>query len=477
MTAPMGGTRFRLFPAYAAGYAEPETIEVSPRPGEIGAGPSDPWMYAVHPLRKDDPYDPPSSAPPFRGPAYPPALPGPHGHFDHIPADAPEFLAAHLYGTVRHTLDIWEFYLGRKVVWWHAPRIPRLELIPFVQWQNAHSGPGFIEMGEKPSHSGREQPFCLNFDVIAHETGHAILFSMIGVPEEGDASEPFLAFHESFSDLIALIGVMEIPSVSRRLLTQTGGNLYVLNIVNRIGAISDTEQVRLASNTRTMADVVGLHMAPDASWNDPTGQQRNQHAIAEPLTGAVFDALVELYQDGLAERGLIAPEADARGWTRNDVERSMDAVHACSAAAFARFAQGFHAALDDARHVVARCMSHVILTVRPETLSFPIVAARFLEAAAALGQARHLPALLDHFLWRGIDPRPVLGIAVVPGAGSPRLSRGRLLPWNQSPWGERRGRLYVAEVPHQGPDRTCCDPRAYIAARRLMSHAHRAAPA
>ena len=182
-TAPIGGTRFRLFPAYAAGYAEPEMVEVSLPPGTIGPGPSDPWMYAVHPLRKDDPYDPPSSMPPFRGPTYPPALPGPQGHFDHIPVEAPEFLAAHLYGTVRHTLDIWEFYLGRKVVWWHAPRIPRLELIPFVHWQNAHSGPGFIEMGEKPSHSGREQPFCLNFDVIAHETGHAIMFSMIGVPE------------------------------------------------------------------------------------------------------------------------------------------------------------------------------------------------------------------------------------------------------------------------------------------------------
>jgi hypothetical protein len=465
-TAPMGGTRFRLFPAYAAGYAEPEIVEVSPRPGTIGSGPSDPWMYAVHPLHKDDPYDPPSSIPPYRGPTYPPALPGPQGHFDHIPVEAPEFLAAHLYGTVRHTLDIWEFYLGRKVVWWHAPRIPRLELIPFVNWQNAHSGPGFIEMGEKPSHSGREQPFCLNFDVIAHETGHAIMFSMIGVPAEGEVSEPFLAFHESFSDLIALIGVMEIASVTRRLLTQTGGNLYVLNIVNRIGAFSDSEQVRLASNTHTMADSVGLHMAPDGSWNDPTGQHRNQHAIAEPLTGAVFDCLVELYQDGLAARGLIMPELDARGWTRDDVARSMDAVHTGSAAAFTRFAQGFHAALDDGRHVVARCMAHVILTVRPETLSFPIVAARFLEAAAALGQTRHVPALLDHFLWRGIDPRPVLGIAVPPGRGSPR----------QSNRGEPRGRLYVAEVPHPGPDRACCDPRAFIAARRLMSHAHRTEP-
>jgi hypothetical protein len=466
MTASMGGTRFRLFPAYAAGYAEPETVELSLPPGAIGPGPSDPWMYAVHPLRKHEPYDPPSSMPPFRGPTHPPALPGPQGHFDHIPTDAPEFLAAHMYGTVRHTLDIWEFYLRRKVVWWHAPSIPRLELIPFVEWQNAHSGPGFIEMGEKPSHSGREQPFCLNFDVIAHETGHAIMFSMIGVPPEGDVSEPFLAFHESFSDLIALIGVMEIPSVTRRLLTQTEGNLYVLNIVNRIGAISDTEQVRLASNTQTMADVVGLHMAPDGSWNDPTGQNRNQHAIAEPLTGAIFDALVELYQDGLAERGLIPPEADARGWTRAEVERTMDAVHSTSAAAYARFAQDFHTALDDARHVVAHCMAHVILTVWPETLSYPIVAARFLEAAAAQGQTRHLPALLDHFLWRGIDPRPALRIAVAPGRGSPR----------QSASGKRRGRLFVAEVPNPGPDRACCDTFAFINAHRLMPHSHRARP-
>jgi hypothetical protein len=111
-------------------------------------------------------------------------------------------------------------------------------------------------------------------------------------------------------------------------------------------------------------------------------------------------------------------------------------------------------------------MAHVILTVRPETLNFPIVAARFLEAAAALGQTRHLPALLDHFLWRGIDPRPVLGIAVPPGRGSPRQFRG----------GEPRGRLYVAEVPNPGPDRACCDPWCFIAARQRMPHAHRTLP-
>ena len=143
----------------------------------------------------------------------------------------------------------------------------------------------------------------------------------------------------------------------------------------------------------------------------------------------------------------------------------------CSAAAFARFAQGFHAALDDARHVVARCMAHVILTVRPETLSFPIVAARFLEAAAALGQARHLPALLDHFLWRGIDPRPVLGIAVVPGAGSPRLSRGGLSRGGPSPWISRLGASGAAG---------CMWPRCRIRARSHLlrsARVHRGAAA
>jgi hypothetical protein len=456
------GTRFRLFPSYAAGYAEPEVVELSLSPGTIGPGPSDPWMYAIHPLQKDAPYDPPGYVPPFRGPTYPPALPGLDGHFDHIPVEAPEFLPTHLYGTIRHTLDIWEFYLRRKVVWWHAPRIPQLELIPYLEWQNAHSGPGFIEMGEKPNLAGRPQPFCLNYDVIAHETGHAILFSMIGVPEQDAVTEAFLAFHESFSDLIALIGEMEIRSVTRRLLAQTDGNLYVLNLVNRIGAYSDTQQVRLASNTRTMADVAGLRLMPDGTWYDPIGQNRNQHAIAEPLTGAIFDCLVELYQDGLAGRGAIPPDLDARGWTRAEVEQSLEAVHAASAAAFARFAQAFHAALDDARHVVARCMAHVMLTVRPETLSFPIVAARFLEAAAGLGCAHQLPVLLHHFLWRGIDPRPVLGIAVPAGAGRPR--------------GEPRGRLYVAEAPNPGPDHACCSQGAFIAARRLMRHAHLGSP-
>ncbi len=462
MTPLRTGARFRLFPNYAEGFAEPEVVELSLPVGMVRAGPSDPWMYTVIPVEKAGPYDPPRYSPPYQGAVHQPAMPGPDGNFDHIPVETEQFLAAHLYGTARWTLDIWEHYLGRRVVWWDAEIHPQLELITMVQWANAQSGPGFLETGRQVNRFGRTAPYCLNYDVIAHETGHAILFSQIGVPRPDQVSVPFLAFHESFADLVALIGVLHFHSVCTRLLEQTDGNLYVLNLVSRIGETSDTEQIRRADNVATMDDVAEISLAPDGTWIDPTGRHRNQHAIAEPLTGAIFDILVEIYQDGLVRRRLIAPNWDPRGWSRDEVNTAMDRIHGESARAFARFTRGFYAALTDARHIVGQCMAHVMLTLHPETLTFGRVAARFLEAAAALGQAPILPELLDHFLWRGIDPRPFLAITIVAG--------------KRRHHGKERGRLTVCEAPNPSPYCPGCDIRGFWQARRLMPHSHRSMP-
>jgi hypothetical protein len=56
-------------------------------------------------------------------------------------------------------------------------------------------------------------------------------------------------------------------------------------------------------------------------------------------------------------------------------------------------------------------------TIRPEGLSFAEVAARFIESMAAQGHGPLLPAMLAHFLWRGIDPEPFLHVrqAASPG--------------------------------------------------------------
>ena len=208
----------------------------------------------------------PAYVPPYRGPASsrPPRA---GGNFDHIAVETEQFLAAHLYGTTRWTLDVWERYLGRRVVWWDANGHPRIELVTLVQWANAQSGPGFLETGRSSNRVGTRRPFA-STTIHRPRTGHAILFSQIGVPELEQISVPFLAFHELFADLVALIGVLHFDW-STPLLEQTDGNLYALNLVNRIGETSDTEQIRRADNIATMDDVAGITLAADGTWIDP----------------------------------------------------------------------------------------------------------------------------------------------------------------------------------------------------------------
>ncbi len=449
-----GGTRFRLFPEIEA-YAEPETVLLSPRPGTIGPGPEDSQLYVANAIYKPKQYAPPDYMPPYTRREYAPAQPDPGGHFDHIPVDTPAFLAAHIYGSARHTLDIWEHYLQRQVQWWHAPEIPKLELVPVVQWANAHSGPGFLETGVILNHLGHDHLFSLNFDVIAHETGHAVLFAVVGVPPLGQMTSEYLAFHESFSDLFGMIGALRFESVIRKLLQQTHGNLYALNLVSRLGAYSDTQQVRIASTPATMADVAGVRLLPNGDWADPTGQHRNQHALGEPLTGAIFDMMVEIYQDRLVSRGLIPPEADGRGWRRDEVEQMFDALHFQFNHRYARSTTEFHNALIEARDVIGFSMAHAMETVHPETLTFERVVARMLEAAWMLGEQRNVPAMRDHAVRHGINPDPFL------------LQHGI---------GPRREVVFTDPFTTPGALRSW-EPAAFIDAHRRMPHRHRETPA
>jgi hypothetical protein len=68
--------------------------------------------------------------------------------------------------------------------------------------------------------------------------------------------------------------------------------------------------------------------------------------------------------------------------------------------------------------LLARCVQRL----DPDDLDFATVAARFCEALVELGQGHLLPAFVDNFLYREIDPRPLLG-GVVPVSGRPPLGR------------------------------------------------------
>lgn len=453
------GTLVRLFPQ-SEGFAEPVKVELSRPAGSVLAGPTDPTLRTILPLEKLAPYEPPNYMPPYRGAELIPALPDPSGNFDHIPVDAPQFVCQHLYGGIRRTLDVWERYLGSPVRWWHADRWPQIELVPDLDWNNAHSGPGFIETGYRETTDGTRRAFALNLDVISHETGHAMLFSEVGVPAPDRMTIGYLAFQESFSDLIALINALSFPQVVDRLFGETGGNLYVLNLVSRIGELSQVEQIRVADNVSTVSDVADMRLAEDGEWIDPSGKNRTVHHVSLPLTGAIFDVFVDLYQDNLVRAGVLPPDADARGWDRDEVDASFAKLERVSGNALVSHGAAFHAALADARDAVGLCMARTMRTLDPDWLTFDAIAARMVSAAQELALPRIGPAFVENFRLRGINPLPRL-------AGMQAAANG----WRGLPYALRRARIEEAGRVHR--HRHTAGMGAFMATGNMIPHPQR----
>jgi len=280
------GTRFRVFAQTPAldSITDPETICVSSIRGSIAAGPADDRMIVRDAVNKRSPYQA-NVFPPYSGLLHPPVEPNAEGHFDDIAPDSDAFKAAHVFAAVRRVLDVWEHYLGDTFPWHFNHVNEQLEIIPQVDWENSQSGFGFIEFGYQTDAEGRRQPDSLNFDIIAHEIGHSIIYSLLGLPSNGIENPEYLGFQESAADMTALIAVLHFDSVVDRLLNETSGNLYAINELNRFAEVSDVEQIRLACNSLRMSDFA-------EGW-------KKLHEFSSPLTGAFFDVLIEIMQDSI----------------------------------------------------------------------------------------------------------------------------------------------------------------------------------
>ena len=399
------GTRFRLYPQspILASVRGSEVVWVSRPPGTIGPGPSDDRMYVVDAIDKDRPYEYPY-LPPHRGRRNPPVEPDAQGHFDYLTDSwSREFMAAHMYGTLRFVLDVWEKYFRAPIPWHFEGFRPRLELVPVVNWDNAHSGFGFIETGYARPQDPDPQPFCLNFDVLAHELGHSFIYELLGTPPMGQASAEYLAFHESAADCVAMIAAIHFDSVVDRLLERTSGNIYLPNELNRIGELSENNEIRLASQSVTLRDVPPLS-TPAAELTQP-----QRHAMSLPLTGAVFDLFVDVFQRLLVEDGLISRELDAAsrpGLNEADeayMQRQFDR-------AYAGRHDEFKAVLADARDYVGRCLAMAWQTLSWD-VTYAQVADALLEADLRLARGAGQDVMTESMEWRGIQVRGSRGFA------------------------------------------------------------------
>ncbi len=382
------GTRVRLFAQshYMQAFREPEVVWLAPPAGSVGPGPSDDRMYAVDPIGKEDPYEFPF-LPPWRGPAHPPVEPDANGHFDYFDVNTRDFVVAHMYGGIRRVLDIWEGYFGRRIEWQFRPHFQRLELIPVIDWDNAQSGYGFIETGFGPSQAGEAQPFCLNFDVLAHEFGHSMMFSEVG-HDEASVTGEYLGFQEGLADLIALISALHFDSVLDRTLISSQGNLYAENESNRLGELSEVAEIRVADNMRKLSEF-------EQGWSDP-------HHLALPLVGAVFDCLVDVYQDHLLRAGLIDAELARLTDVTPYEELDEGEVQSRYAEAYQGRHEEFKTALIAARDYSGHCLVFVLTGTSPHFLRFADVGATLLAADQTLSSGRYQEQFIQNLVWRDI---------------------------------------------------------------------------
>ncbi len=381
------GTRFLLYPQapITPGYDKPELVWISDPLGSVTAGPINDRMYVKDPLTAKSPYEYPY-LPPYPGATHPVVEPSPSGHFDHLEPGSRAFLAAHAFGCVARILDVWEGYLGHRIDWHFGATYERLEIVPLIEWDNAQSGYGYLEFGYDTSGAGERYPYALNFDVIAHEIGHSILFAEIGMPRDGFQPGPdFVAYHEGVSDLCSLLGMLHFDTAMDRLLRRGSGNLLAMNELNAFAELADERQVRIAGNARRMSEV----------GSEP-------HDKSRPFTGAFFDAIVETYHNLAIDQGLVdLPKksvADARDIDA-DIANSFKA-------AFEEDYELKHfqlkGALADARDVMGRALAASWAHLDNDDLTFVNAGYAVCEALQTAGQGDVAENLVECLAWREI---------------------------------------------------------------------------
>ncbi|MEW6543166.1 MAG: hypothetical protein AB1411_06095 [Nitrospirota bacterium] len=383
------GTRFRIFPQsrFLQAFKKPETIYVSPAPQAIKPGPADDRFYVLDAINKR-PYDQRHGrVDPYSGPVRPLLKPGADGHFDHFDVESRDFLVATMYATVRRVLDIWEDYFGRTIEWHFNLDFERLELVPLIEWDNAHSGYGFLEFGYdrlRPGVPDHSKPHCENFDALAHELGHSLIFAEIPTPPQPAQTTEYWGHHEAAGDLVAIVAALHSDRVVSHLLDSSRGNLFTPNVLNRIGDVSASKEVRKAFNDERMSTV-----------------PEEEHELSKPLTGALFDVFVEVFQKELVKRGLITQKLADRSNHGPDDDEDDPAIQAEFNEAYAGNKAGFQQALLEARDYLGTLLARTWTGMSPYFFTYSALGRKLLSVDRHMG-GQHQETIRSCFQWREI---------------------------------------------------------------------------
>lgn len=223
------------------------------------------------------------------------------------------FHAQQVYGAASLTLATFETALGRRLPWGFGSH--QLYLVPhaFAEANAYYSlDDRALLFGYVPAADEETEPVytCLSFDVVVHETAHAVLdglrrrFLEPGLPDQA-------AFHEGFADIVALLSVFSMRPVVEQALGKADEN-------GRIGR-DQVERDSLRSGVLTgVAEQIGKVLTqgrgalrrsamepPPEDWAQ-LPQFAEPHRRGEVLVAVVLDVLLDIWVKRL--EALISPD-------------------------------------------------------------------------------------------------------------------------------------------------------------------------
>jgi hypothetical protein len=221
----------------------------------------------------------------------------------YVPADfsSPAGIAVSVFGLVLETLEMFERQdvLAQRIKW--AFNSPQLLVVPNAGiWQNAFYDrySRSLQFFSFDSPEGKTVYTGLSRDIVAHETGHAVLDGL--APALYDALTPqSLALHEAIGDLTAIVMALQSRRIQEWLLKKFGGRLSDDTPIPTIGdefgyALGLKRPLRNANNSFKIGAEVG----------------EEPHNLCQVLTGACWKAIVKMNNSCLDKANLLPDSPD-----------------------------------------------------------------------------------------------------------------------------------------------------------------------
>jgi hypothetical protein len=212
------------------------------------------------------------------------------------------FDAVHTYTVARQVLSLYEAMLGAPLAWrWQS----RDQDAPLAIYPRAGFGLNALYSRSRRAlyflgSPSRDVFTCRSLDVVAHETGHAVLDALQPYWWRESVHPQTAGLHEAFGDLTAIFCILSLPDLVQVVIEHTNADLdtrsFLTEFAEQLGAARRRGRengLRNANNRLRLPDVFPSNSA---------------YSLSQVFTGAVYDIL----EDVFAAKRDAYPQRDAR---------------------------------------------------------------------------------------------------------------------------------------------------------------------